>query len=224
MDEIIYLIRTYLFNSDENQIQKLNSKLKEAGFENEELNIIQKNVFEVISNESVIDKVFLSKIEKIFNILNHNRVNKINRDIVCFTPFTDCINKILDFLNSAKKNIAICVFTISDDRITNKLIECKKRGISIKIITDNDKQNDLGSDINFLSEEGIEVKIDTSKHHMHNKFAIVDNIKFLTGSYNWTRSAAIYNQENFLISSNKKTVQKYQNEFDRLWEIMTPHL
>jgi len=142
-------------------------------------------------------------------------------DIVCFTPGDDCVNKILKLLDSAKKTIEICVFTISDDRISRKIVECMEKGVNIKIITDNDKQDDKGSDVNWLYDKGIEVKMDMSKNHMHHKFAIVDNKKVLTGSYNWTRSAAKYNNENFLITSNKKTIEKFSIEFSKLWSIMT---
>jgi len=39
----------------------------------------------------------------------------------------------------------------------------------------------------------------------------------LTGSYNWTRSAATKNRENILISNALSAVQSYSDEFERLW-------
>ena len=142
-------------------------------------------------------------------------------DIVCFTPGDNCVGEILEFLESAKKTIDICVFTISDDRLSKKITECMNKGVKVRIITDNDKQYDRGSDVNWLNDKGIDVKIDMTRNHMHHKFAIADNEKILTGSYNWTRSASKYNHENFLISSNRKTAEKFKNEFSNLWEKMT---
>ena len=48
-----------------------------------------------------------------------------------------------------------------------------------------------------LARSGIAVAFDSSPHHMHHKFAIFDLTRLLTGSYNWTRSAAESNEEEF---------------------------
>ena len=54
---------------------------------------------------------------------------------------------------------------------------------------------DLGSDIERHVKAGIAVKVDRTEHHMHHKFAVVDGKSVVTGSYNWTKSAAEFNQE-----------------------------
>ena len=52
-----------------------------------------------------------------------------------------------------------------------------------------------GSDIQRLAQEGIEVRTDADpKLHMHHKFAVIDNIVLLNGSFNWTRQAVLGNQ------------------------------
>lgn len=76
---------------------------------------------------------------------------------------------------------------------------------------------DTGSDIKSLSNEGIPVKVDNTPNHMHHKFMIVDREIILTGSYNWTRSAAMYNQENVLSTNDKILVNKFSEEFNKLW-------
>lgn len=115
----------------------------------------------------------------------------------------------------------ICVFTISDDRISDAIVRAHRNGISVKIITDNDKLHDTGSDIRELAAKGLEIRVDKTRSHMHHKFAIFDEARVLTGSYNWTRSAALYNHENVLITDNRQIVQDYSREFDRLWKQMT---
>jgi hypothetical protein len=47
---------------------------------------------------------------------------------------------------------------------------------------------------------------------------IVDEIKVLTGSYNWTKSAAEYNQENIIITDNDEIVTGFIENFSQLWE------
>ena len=59
--------------------------------------------------------------------------------------------------------------------------------------------------------------MDRSEHHMHHKFAIFDKAKLLTGSYNWTRSASLHNDENFLITGDTELLKAFTRMFDKLW-------
>jgi phosphatidylserine/phosphatidylglycerophosphate/cardiolipin synthase-like enzyme len=125
-------------------------------------------------------------------------------------------------LKSTKSDLKICMFTISDDPIADALDECFKRGVNVRIITDDGKIFDKGSDIMPLFKKGISVRIDSEKSLMHHKFVIIDNTKVLTGSYNWTRTGADVNNENMLVTTNNKIVRAYKKEFQRLWMEMSP--
>ena len=137
-----------------------------------------------------------------------------------FSPGNDCLNAIISAIDHAQSSLKICVFTISDDRITEALLQAHRRGVKIKILTDNEKLFDLGSDIKQLAQAKIEIRTDNTKNHMHHKFAIMDNQTVLTGSYNWTRSAAMYNHENIIVSDSKELVNDFLMQFDKLWQEM----
>ena len=141
---------------------------------------------------------------------------------VSFSPGEDCLNDIIELMQSADKYIDICVFTISDNRISDEIIKAFNRGIEIRIVSDNEKMNDDGSDIKSLSKAGISIKIDHSPNHMHHKYMIVDEIRVLTGSYNWTKSAAKYNQENIIITDNDEIVTGFIDNFSHLWDMNDP--
>ena len=134
-----------------------------------------------------------------------------------FSPGKDCLNRICRFISETRQRIDICVFTITDNRITRKIEEALTKGIHIRIISDNTKSEDRGSDLDRLRGSGIECRFDKTSAHMHHKFAISDNDLLLNGSYNWTRSASTENNENIFVSNNAKLVQSFQNEFNRLW-------
>lgn len=87
----------------------------------------------------------------------------------------------------------------------------------MRLITDNDKAHDQGSDIFKLIDQGIIVRMDNTENHMHHKFAIVDKTILVNGSFNWTRSATVYNQENILVTNEPKLVAAYLGEFEGLW-------
>ncbi|WP_048919810.1 phospholipase D-like domain-containing protein [Rufibacter radiotolerans] len=139
-----------------------------------------------------------------------------------FSPGDECLNAILHSIRSAKHSLHLCVFTISDDRITAALLETFRKGITIQLVTDNEKLFDKGSDIRALAQAGLTIRVDNTQNHMHHKFAIIDSLWVLTGSYNWTRSAALYNHENVLITDDKPVVAAYSKEFTRLWQEMQP--
>nr|WP_321410626.1 phospholipase D-like domain-containing protein [uncultured Carboxylicivirga sp.] len=137
-----------------------------------------------------------------------------------FSPGTECSNTIMNHISYAVNSIDICVFTISDNDIRDKIEYALGKKVKVRIITDNEKTLDLGSDIEYLFRKGASIKIDNTSHHMHHKFAIFDKSILLTGSYNWTRSAGQYNQENILETNDPNALNDYQNEFNRLWDTL----
>lgn len=144
-------------------------------------------------------------------------------DEVYFSPGKSCRAAILNQIRSAVRSLDVCVFTISDDFIAEALIHAYKKHINVRIITDNDKSEDKGSDIARFHEEGLAVKIDDTRHHMHHKFMVVDGKVAITGSYNWTRSAAKYNHENLLLTRDQTVVKAFMKEFEDLWKEMVDY-
>ena len=94
--------------------------------------------------------------------------------------------------------------------------------MTVRVISDNDKSLDEGSDIDALRRAGVEVRIDETEAHMHHKFALFDGVRLLNGSYNWTRSAANYNQENVVVTADRALVEAFAGEFERLWARFAP--
>lgn len=134
-----------------------------------------------------------------------------------FSPGEDCLQAIRRNITHTRRTLDICVFTITDDRVSNSILEAHRRGVAVRIITDNDKAEDQGSDIDRLARAGIEVREDQTEFHMHHKFALFDGQTVLTGSYNWTRGAAANNNENLVVSRDPLLVGPFEREFEKLW-------
>jgi len=137
-----------------------------------------------------------------------------------FTHTHDIRKQVIDTISAAEESIDICMFTLSDDKIADAITTMHKKGIKTRIITDDEKIMDKGSDIFKLKYRGIPVKIDSIRSLMHHKFAIVDSHKIITGSYNWTRTGSEVNNENIVITDNDTIVQAFIKEFERLWPQM----
>jgi len=139
---------------------------------------------------------------------------------VYFSPGFDIMDNLCDLIAESQTTVDLCIFTITDNRLSDKITERFKKGVRFRIITDDEKMFDHGSEIMQLDKTGIPVKIDHSRYHMHNKFGIIDERIIFTGSFNWTYTASKHNQENLLITTNYDIVHQYQAEFERLWKTM----
>jgi len=157
-------------------------------------------------------------LEDVIKVLRPKPPKEPPRPRVYFSPGDDCLNAIRGLLDRAKKTVEICVFTITDDRIAEAILEATERGVALRIITDDDKSLDAGSDISRLRSRGVPVRCDRSEYHMHHKFAVFDGGTVLTGSYNWTRGAASRNEENLVVYQDLRLSGEFQAVFEKLWE------
>jgi phosphatidylserine/phosphatidylglycerophosphate/cardiolipin synthase-like enzyme len=134
-----------------------------------------------------------------------------------FSPGERCRQRIRDLCRQARESVDVCVYTISDDQLSDELIAVHRRGLAVRIISDNEKRFDAGSDIQQLIDSGVPLRIDNSPFHMHHKFALFDGRLLLNGSFNWTRSASTSNEENLLVTDDPHLVAEYRREFEMLW-------
>ena len=141
---------------------------------------------------------------------------------VLFSPGESCRLRIQELLRKSQTTVDVCVFTLTDDRIAESVMDTAARGVRTRIISDNDKSLDLGSDMHRLHAAGIQVRIDRTPNHMHHKFAVFDGKIVASGSYNWTRSAADDNEENIVVTNDQKIVGAFHAQFDQLWTRMQP--
>jgi phosphatidylserine/phosphatidylglycerophosphate/cardiolipin synthase-like enzyme len=144
---------------------------------------------------------------------------------VFFAPGDGCWQHIVARLRAARRSADLCVFTVTDDRISGPILDAHRRGVKIRLISDAEKAGDLGSDVGRFQVAGIAVKLAhvvAPTHpgltgHMHHKFAVFDGGRLLAGSYNWTRGAANVNYEDLIDTADPQLVATFAAEFERLW-------
>ncbi len=191
--------------------------------DNEALSFARNKAFELaheqMQRQTSFDRDAFKWLEHIVKTIDSVRPNPQQFDSheAHFSPGNDCKKTIINLLNKARDNIDVCVFTISDDDISHALIEAHRRRVALRIITDDEKSHDMGSDIEELMAAGIAVRKDDSPSHMHHKFAVVDNSHLINGSFNWTRSASKYNDENITVLNSPALLGKFSHKFQSLW-------
>jgi cardiolipin hydrolase len=135
-----------------------------------------------------------------------------------FSPGNDCAARIVRLVSEARERMEVCVFTITDNRIADSLLEAHSRGVAVRIVTDDQKARDPGSDVARLARAGIAVRHDHADAHMHHKYALADRRLLATGSFNWTRSASAENEENVVVTNAEGLVGAFAANFEALWE------
>jgi mitochondrial cardiolipin hydrolase len=136
----------------------------------------------------------------------------------CFSERHDCAKRLVRLLDGAQGSLDICVFTITHDDLSEAILRAASRGVAVRLISDDLKATDTGSDVDRLRHAGVAVRVARSRYHMHHKFAIFDRRLLLNGSFNWTRGAAMNNAENFVLLSDRRLLGQFQDEFELLWE------
>ena len=141
---------------------------------------------------------------------------------VYFFPNAKNEKYLIEMIRTCMKSLNIAIFSITRDNFAKAIIEVFKKGISVRVIADDECVKNYGSDVYKLAAAGIPCKTDSSaQYHMHNKYAIIDESVIITGSFNWTTQAINNNQENLLFYEDKQIAEQYTKEFNKLWDSFT---
>ncbi|WKB54069.1 phospholipase D-like domain-containing protein [Eleftheria terrae] len=200
--------------------RSLTQALREASPPEEGLRQLRNRAFELVRQRSPDDgqQGLLKWLDGVVRAIDVARAPAGSlRSEAFFSPGEDCLNAILGQLRGARRSIDICVFTLSDDRIAEEVLAAHRRGVVVRLATDNEKEHDRGSDIARLRAAGIAVAVDRSPAHMHHKYALFDDQWLLNGSYNWTRSACTENEENLVLCNDPALLRHFSAHFARLW-------
>jgi len=138
---------------------------------------------------------------------------------VYFSPDGGIRDRIIRAINLTKSSIDSAIFNFTSGELAHSIVKAKERGVKIRIIVDREKAGGRLSEIGFLMNNGVAVKMLKGKGRgiMHNKFAIYDDKLVLTGSYNWIERAEKFNYENVIVIDEPEVVKKYKGEFEKLW-------
>ena len=139
---------------------------------------------------------------------------------VFFTPSLNCESQIISYIDNAQETIDAAVYAINNDAIVDSLIRAFKRGVKVRVLTDRVQAGQKSSKVFVLEQSGIPLLRHKHYRIQHDKFAVFDGKKAVTGSYNWTNSASRKNAENCVFFTRKnKTVGEYQERFNVLWRL-----
>ena len=119
-------------------------------------------------------------------------------------------------IDAAAESIDVVVYKF-DERLLRKAVErAIKRGVAVRIVADRDEARRKGSELRRMERDGARVAL-WRRGKLHAKFTIIDGKRVLTGSYNWTSSAAESNVELLVSLDDPGDVKQFEQAFETLW-------
>lgn len=121
---------------------------------------------------------------------------------VCSEPEENCTAFAVDAVDAAERQILVNAYTLTTGSgIVEALVRAKQRGVDVKLIADRTTPCERGSGIETIAHAEVPVWIDRGVKIAHAKAMVIDRKVVLTGSMNWTASAARNSEDLNLISS-----------------------
>ncbi len=141
-------------------------------------------------------------------------------------------------LEDAGNQLDLALFVFSDQRLGNLVGDLHDRGVDVRLLADPGFANRFFSEV--LDLQGLELPdhrcivqagnrprrqplpgVGTPRlsggDKLHHKLAVIDRRRVVTGSFNWSPSAAHTNDETLLVIDSATLAAHFEAEVDRLW-------
>ena len=142
-------------------------------------------------------------------------------------------------LQQAQRQIDMALFVFSAQSLTTVIANRQQNGVKIRLIadagfasrpfseildllgvalSDPDCKHEAGNHALQTPLEGVGIARLPGGDKLHHKVAVIDNRTVITGSFNWSPSAAHQNDEVLLVIHSPQLAAHFTREVDRLWK------
>ncbi len=125
--------------------------------------------------------------------------------------------QIVNAINNVQRTLDIVAYEWNLPDVTQAVINAKNRGVTVRVVTDDDGMAEDDSLMPQIAKAGIPVVPDNRAPIMHDKFMIMDSTTVWTGSYNYTVNDTYRNNNNLIMLRSQKAVADYQAEFNEMF-------
>jgi phosphatidylserine/phosphatidylglycerophosphate/cardiolipin synthase-like enzyme len=141
-------------------------------------------------------------------------------------------------LQGVQSRLDMSLFVFSAQNLADELAQLHARGVSIRLLADPGFANrpfsevldlmgialpdrrcqlEAGNRIWSQPLQGVGIPRLARGDKLHHKFAVLDGDRVITGSFNWSPSAAHQNDETLLLIDSPLLARHFEAEMDRLW-------
>lgn len=141
---------------------------------------------------------------------------------VTFSPESAVDKTIVGAIDAAKTSVDVAMFTFTMKSVADALLRAQARGVRVRLVTER-KQEALSDADDRLQTAGalvVRAANRTGPHSaMHQKYAVLDGKRVLTGASNWTFSGTRANEEDLLLLDHPALAAQYEDDFRDLLRV-----
>lgn len=137
-----------------------------------------------------------------------------------YSPEDEPLGRIVQLYDHAQRYIFVAVYGLTSPLVVKALVDAKKRGVDVRILTDRERFQDPKQRmaLSTLREAGILIKMNQHDGLMHLKQVVVDDEVNTNGSMNHTTSGNRYNDERMDVIRDHALTVKAREKFLSLWK------
>ncbi len=132
-----------------------------------------------------------------------------------FSPNGGCTDAIVAEIANAKRNVLVQAYSFASKPIAEALVAAHRRGVAVAVLLDPTRLKESGHQGNFLSNAGVDTRVDAAHKLAHNKVIIIDSSVVVTGSMNFSKAGESQNAENMLVLRDHALAAQYTNNWQQ---------
>lgn len=139
---------------------------------------------------------------------------------VYYAPEDEPLTKLSKIYDHAARYIYVAVYGLTSPLAVKGLVEAKKRGLDVRVITDRERLDDQKQKtaIETLHLAGIPILVNQHDGLMHLKQVVIDDEINASGSMNHTGSGNRYNDERLDVIRDHVVTSKARDKFLSMWK------
>lgn len=140
---------------------------------------------------------------------------------------------VIEFFDNAVSSIDVAMFhmafpadTHPTRDILDALTNAQQRGVTIRILTDQDRAQDpyRSNAINrraiaHLTAHNVSVRVDSPENLLHSKFAVIDDEVVILGSHNWSAGSYFHYDDISVAIKSEQSANSMTERFNQLWSV-----
>lgn len=140
---------------------------------------------------------------------------------VYFTPSThepSAARAIVKAIDESQREVLVQAYGFTHNGIAQALVRAHQRGVDVRVLMDQKSQIANQYVVGVLTEAHVVLRQDGKHAIAHNKVMVIDQSLVITGSFNFTNSAATRNAENVLILRSEGLADQYRQAWQSHWQ------
>lgn len=138
---------------------------------------------------------------------------------VFYAPEDLPLDRLLQLYRQAKRYIYVSVYGMTSPAMVKTLVEARKRGVDVRVITDSGRLDDpkQKTALEALRLAGVPIKVSQHDGLMHLKQVVIDDEVNASGSMNHTTSGNRYNDERLDLITDPHITTRARQKFLAMW-------